>query len=367
MSSKESISPLLVKYLKIYEKDPTSIVFAPLAETYRKLGMVDKAIRVLEHGLKQNPEYYLGYIVLGSCYHDLGEHTKTYELLKPLVPRNRDNVRMQKLFADVCLGIGKFDDALETYKYMLFLNPKDPEAALQVKRLENEDISGNSLENRTSKLNENKFFKVDELDISREADEWSSVVTTKAIKEKSDKDEITIPNIEEAQDEIEEWQVGNISHNSTGQNINQEAPITNKKIEIDPVSEVEEELESNDELVTRDTISEDSPVITHTLVDLYCSQGYHDKALEILKKMLLLNPKDSRTIKKIKELEGVVEENKIDEGRQNLMNLFDNKIATTPKEEIVSVTSQSIIDIEKKMIKFLTLVQERASQVLADS
>ena len=45
-------SPLLVKYLRAYEQNPKSRVFAPLAEVYRKLGMKEKAFDILKRGLK---------------------------------------------------------------------------------------------------------------------------------------------------------------------------------------------------------------------------------------------------------------------------------------------------------------------------
>ena len=43
-----SSSPLLLKYLKTLEEDPASRVFAPLGETYRRLGQVEKAVEVLK-------------------------------------------------------------------------------------------------------------------------------------------------------------------------------------------------------------------------------------------------------------------------------------------------------------------------------
>ena len=138
--SKDFISsPLFIKYLRAYENNPRSIVFAPLAEVYRKEGKTKKAIEILKEGLKYNPSYVTGYLSLASCYADLSQYNLAYSLLKSLIETNRDNIRLQKLFAQVCLKIGQDDEALEAYKYLLFLGPKDQEIAAFVKKLEDRE------------------------------------------------------------------------------------------------------------------------------------------------------------------------------------------------------------------------------------
>jgi pentatricopeptide repeat protein len=42
------------------------------------------------------------------------------------------------------------------------------------------------------------------------------------------------------------------------------------------------------------------PIITHTLVDLYCKQGHYRKAIEILESILELHPSDRASAKKLK-------------------------------------------------------------------
>src|SRR5690606_35669981 len=118
-------SALLTKYLDLYNKKPTSRVFAPLAETYRKLGMYDEALNILKNGIRYNSTYPLGYIILGNCYYDLEKYDHAYEVVRPFVKTNLDNISLQKLFAQICEKINRPEEALETYKYLLFVNPKD--------------------------------------------------------------------------------------------------------------------------------------------------------------------------------------------------------------------------------------------------
>ena len=72
---------LLAKYLGIYEKNPRSKVFAPLAEAYRNLGMIDKAFEILKLGLKIHPSYIMAHLVLGKCYYDQNNFEKCYKAI----------------------------------------------------------------------------------------------------------------------------------------------------------------------------------------------------------------------------------------------------------------------------------------------
>lgn len=136
IQSLEEQNPLLEKYKRLYEGNPHSTVFAPLAECYRKMGRTDKALSILREGIKANPDYLLGYLSLGQCYYDLEQFSLAYSTLKPLIEKNRENIKLQRLFAKVCENTAREGEALEAYKGLLFLNPKDSEAAYKVSRLE---------------------------------------------------------------------------------------------------------------------------------------------------------------------------------------------------------------------------------------
>ena len=54
----------------------------------------------------------------------------------------------------------------------------------------------------------------------------------------------------------------------------------------------------------------EKPIITHTLVDLYCSQGHFDKAAEVLRDILKLHPQDKASQIRLAEIENVLEDSK---------------------------------------------------------
>ncbi len=301
MQKQSSSSPILIKYLKAYEQNPQSRVFAPLAETYRKMGMSDKAMNILRNGIKANPDYVLGYLGLSFCYFDQGQFQLAYSTLRPFVTKNRDNLRLQKLFAQVCYKIGHHEEALETYKYILFINPRDEEAKEKVHELEDTYVKMAVLDSPVKDFDdeESDFFEIKDL-----APRPMGVEEVKWIQK-----DLSIEHDEEDIEEI-------------------------------AVPEESEESES-------------SPMITHTLVDLYCAQSHFSKALELLEKLLHLNPNDQRTLKKIKEVKSLQTNKKEDEGHSDLMAAFDK-----------SVGHEKLDKLQDKFGRFLSEVKTRAHRNL---
>src|SRR6476661_8315239 len=58
---KSSLTPELVeRYQLEYARDPQSKVFAPLSEAYRRMGLVEEALRIAENGVRANPGFASG-------------------------------------------------------------------------------------------------------------------------------------------------------------------------------------------------------------------------------------------------------------------------------------------------------------------
>jgi len=315
--------PLLEKYQKAFNDNPSSRVFAPLAEAYRKSGMPEKALQILKEGIKLHPHYPMGYLGVASCYADLNQWSLVHSTLKPFVEKSRDNLRLQNLYARSCEELSIFEEALETYKFLLFLNPKNEEIAKKVKLLEEKETEdGEELSLNTKQKNNNSLFKVDEIKIFSDADEWEKV----------------------------DWQ-----KETTGESSNDEESFDMGQWVLEPPTGLEKKVISE----FKKEESSSPPFATHTLVDLYCEQGHPDKALEILNKIIELNPKDKRTLEKIEEVQSLVvsvdenlEEEKEDivsnlevdvpafdhlEESGNLMDFYDRKMGESRQEQISSL------------------------------
>ncbi len=406
------LSPLFLKYQSDFEKNPRSRVFAPLAESYRKIGMTDKAMEILSQGIRHNPSYVMGYMGLAFCYFDLKQFNLAYSTLRPLVESNRDNIRLQRLFADTCIAINHKDEALETLKYLLFINPRDKEIAKLVSTLEAEveeqykpqhkPIVIPAEEFSSREEPHNSLFDVDKLNSTPKIDfdDWLHIDFAQT-QQSSKKDQ-----------NIEGWSVQKLSNNEKlAATIETEESISENENEdkINPIINfaVEEK-------------KEEAPIVTHTLVDLYCGQGHVEKALELLEKILILNPNDQKTIEKIQEIKllmtpdtMMVEEDHVEkieyeehddvdmsdedeiteqfaldnddnfansgsslvdieeldnvteeDGRRNLMNILDEKILSISETNLISVENETKNnkkeELQRKLGLFLKRIHEKA-------
>ena len=368
------LSPLFLKYQADYEKNPRSRVFAPLAETYRKLGMTDKAMEILSQGIRFHPTYVMGYLGLAFCYFDLRQYSLSYNTLQPLVETSRDNLRLQKLFADVCLELGYQKESLDTFKYLLFINPRDKEVAMQVATLEglieehyrpnHQPIFISESEFKTDrKQDSNKLFDTDKLDnkplaSKADFDDWMALDLSRDQKNVKQEDSYELWNLKKGDAPVDLSEKKTIVDNIT-KSYKSSAPAASDKIQINFEDDSSDEAENHEEVDSDDNSKSftvtTTPLVTHTLVDLYCGQGHMEKALEVLEKILILNPTDEKTIHKILEIKALVApfnvEEKIltppvanvltpktyleplkeiseEDGRKNLMSILDKQLGS---------------------------------------
>ena len=118
------------------EKDPNSKLFVPLAEEYRKEGMVDEAISVLLSGLEKQPIYMSARVSLGKIYLEKkmpGEAQSEFEQVIKLIP---DNLYAHKKLAEIYRATGDTQQAIKSYKTILRLNAMDEEALINLSELE---------------------------------------------------------------------------------------------------------------------------------------------------------------------------------------------------------------------------------------
>ena len=433
------LSPLFLKYQTDYEKNPRSRVFAPLAEIYRKLGMTDKAMEILSQGIRFHPTYNMGYLGLAFCYFDIKQFSLAYTTLRPLLESSRDNIRLQKLFAEICIELGHKEEALDTYKYLLFINPRDRDVALHVSNLErliyeqykpshrpiyipeSEFISEKNILSKRAESDNQKLFDIDKLENRpnsnlNDFDDWMALDLSRNQKTTAVEDPHDLWNLKK----------GYIPVDLSDTNVEIKIPqLVTVRVEEEKnqANRPYVELDFNDEIRQDEEVEHNAPLVTHTLVDLYCGQGHIEKALEVLEKILILNPKDQKTIKKIFEIkmlmgthhnEEIAElqlasKNHIEnthilnkshsdllynlseeDGRKNLMSIFDQQIKhveiqeekpkkssgkTSPLKSQMPVSlqakSKAELDktrsVEEKLNLFLKKIQKRALDYQARS
>lgn len=119
-----------------FDKDPNSKLFLPLAEEYRKEGMLEEAIDVLQRGLEKHVTYTSARVLLGKTYLEKGmmdEARKEFESVIKIVP---DNLFAHKKLAEVYRDTGETALAIKAFKVILKLNPMDEESISNLKDIE---------------------------------------------------------------------------------------------------------------------------------------------------------------------------------------------------------------------------------------
>jgi tetratricopeptide (TPR) repeat protein len=163
-NDKTKYPPLLLKYLKAFQDDPRSKIFAPLAEAYRKIGLIDEAIEICNEGLLVHPDFIGGKVALARAYFDKKSYAQVRDLLLPIIEKIPDNLVAQRLLADASLSLGYLKDALNCYKMLLYFNSGDHEVASLIQELETQAYEGGGLlrvEEKPAKLR--KIMKLQKL------------------------------------------------------------------------------------------------------------------------------------------------------------------------------------------------------------
>ena len=118
------------------EKDPNSKLYVPLAEEYRKEGMLDEAIEVLRKGLEKQPGYMSARVLLGKIYLEKGQMNEARAEFESVVKSIPDNLYAHKKLAEIYRDTGEKNLAIKAFRTFLKLNPMDEEALNSLRDIE---------------------------------------------------------------------------------------------------------------------------------------------------------------------------------------------------------------------------------------
>lgn len=134
--SDSSSQPQIYEYLRRYQEDPTSRVFAPLAEAYRKAGLIDEAIEIAREGLQIHPHFVGGRVALARALFEKQKYEEVLDELREVAQDVPDNLVAQRLIAESSLMLGRVSEALGAYKMLLYFSPTDADMVKIVQELE---------------------------------------------------------------------------------------------------------------------------------------------------------------------------------------------------------------------------------------
>ena len=132
-----NVDPQIIeKYQKILTSDPSSKVFAPLAEAYRSMGMIKEAYEVCRDGIKTHPDFAGGRIALARLLLNEEKMDEALSELRRASQLAPENVLAHSLLGESFLRMKRPKDALKSFKTLLFLAPDNKKAQNAVAKLE---------------------------------------------------------------------------------------------------------------------------------------------------------------------------------------------------------------------------------------
>ncbi len=355
-----SLSPEIERLSAQVAKDPGSRAFLQLAELYLKAGMASDAVTTLENGLKATPHYMSARVLLGKAYFENGEADKAREQFEAVVKVNPDNLVAQRKLGEIYLGMGMNAEAARSFKIITLLNPRDEEAVALLKEAESpqtvkHDAPAPEQEN-SPEPQAVPMFDISETDAAGEEPETGSDVPLPMdqfaaghnipepvpefpkITIDAEEPAVLVPEPEALPEEIEAAPEPE-SLPAAGGKDEIEGPVKGYEIENsaqeeaqdifaaykdgaaddeqngEPVYEITEDISSLEidgvtfEAPEGQAIPQPFPenagteaFETETLAELYITQGFYDRAINIYKTLLIESPSDMKLRQKLEDL-----------------------------------------------------------------
>jgi len=220
---------------------PDSFCFAKLSEVYLKVGLIEDALHTARQGVAKHPSYLAGQRALAMASHAKGLTEESLAALRIVTGAMPEDLSSQKLLGRLLIAAGDLDAARTAFNTVLEFTPDDVESRLELESLERPVDAG----------------------------------FAPASQEICDDDEI-IEDLE-ILEELELYE---------------EEPDASGSESFEPELEAETPPERHHD-----------PLSTGTLAELYVSQGFIDKALEIYRAILNDNPLNSVVSARVSELE----------------------------------------------------------------
>ena len=136
MANNNVNSEFIERYQIELQRDPRSRVFAPLAEAYRKMGLIDEAKRIARFGTEAHPDFAGGHVAYAKILLDSKAPEAALPHLEKATKLSPDNLLAHNLHGETLIALRRPKDALKAFKMVLFLDPENVRASQAVKKWE---------------------------------------------------------------------------------------------------------------------------------------------------------------------------------------------------------------------------------------
>jgi tetratricopeptide (TPR) repeat protein len=318
-------------------KDPNSKLFVPLAEEYKKSGMINEAIDVLAQGLERQPGYLSARVSLGKIYMEKGMPDEAKTEFEKVIAAIPDNLYAHKKLAEIYRDLGQEDKSIREFRTVLALNPMDESASASLSDLMGKsegppsepfsEPAKTSFETTSHSL-ENSFWEEAPIEVPGiEAEEEIPEALPEASAESPEKAGIYPPS-DITKEEFEIW-------TSSGQSVAEDIPaeeppavsISEEDLELwkshsksvqeeesisEDTLEIPEEIPSSFESIEAESVQHNEKIPSLNEVppqsegiedaDRHILQGEYARAMNVYRQMLSLDPGNRQVVQRAEEL-----------------------------------------------------------------
>ncbi len=267
---------------RIIAKNPTSSLFARLADAYLQSGDVDRAIEVCEQGLRYRPSYVSGHVVLGKSRFSARKFEEARRAFNKVLHLDPQHAVAIWYLGRIDREMGWDDLALRNFQKAQDLDPLSK--SLQMGIDEVLTSISNRMGERTRDAEGGEFDDVPSVDRleSKCATEIQTAGTEEVGVRGTGREPHLIP--ERGNEDTPEPDRGRLE---TGAD---DGETANPKWDSKP------------EGPAKDSASEFSPIHTATLAEIFASQGHTARAIGILERVVEMEPGNARVLERLNAL-----------------------------------------------------------------
>ncbi len=117
-------------------QDPHSLVFAQLADAYRREGRLEEAIQICQEGLAHHLNYASAYMVLGRSYKEKGDLLAARDAFQRVLDLDAESVLAHDFLGQIAEARNEIQEAVHAYRAALILHPFDKKIREALERLQ---------------------------------------------------------------------------------------------------------------------------------------------------------------------------------------------------------------------------------------
>src|SRR6185369_3319113 len=300
MKDKASLWAGVRRFEDILRRDPGAYSFAPLSDMYRELGLLEDALKVARKGCDLHPAFAAGQMALARAAFESALKDDAKRALEAVIRITPENIEAQRLLADIYSADGDESAALRCLEIASSLD------TLQILPVPSEEVE------------DEEILEADILELTDDQIEAES---------------------------IDEPMISPFSADP-------ERPSLGDAVRAEPYL-----MESPPPLYDEEphVITPSSSVASATIAELYVSQGFPEKGIEVYRELLQIDPNNQVFIRRIEELLPPVPE------KTGVVKQLNASVAAAAEE---SAGSQSIMDTLNDWLVNIKGVRECRTKIL---